>query len=154
LPRVSELAALVHGIQNAPKGLPVLADFLEEKFGLGHTAALFRLAKLEKLPKQRLDTADFCFFPLTDDVFLWFTQGRLTVNPKKYETKPCTVVGLYVHPAGQPATWCKITRMLLGEDEPNRNPSRPWDPVVKPDPHIEAAKKELASCVERQGGTR
>jgi hypothetical protein len=152
LPRVSELAALVRGIKDAPGGLPVLADFLEEKFGMGPTAALFRLPELGKLPKQEFQTRDFCFFPLTDDVFLWFTQGRLTVNPRKFETKPCTVVGLYAHPHGKPSSWCKVTRMLVGEDDPAGNPGRPWEPVSKPDPRIEAAKKELAGGAERKGG--
>jgi hypothetical protein len=144
LPRASELAALVRGIKDAPGGLPVLADFLEEKLGLGPTAALLRLAELEKLPKKEFRTHNFCFFPLTDDVFLWVTQGRLTVNPRTFEAKPCTVVGLYAHPQGQPSAWCKVTRMLVGEDDPAGNPDQPWDPVSKPDPRVEAAKKELA----------
>src|SRR5262249_25689926 len=123
-------------------------DFLEEKFGLGHTAALLRLAELKELPKQELESRDFCFFPLTEDVFLWFTQGRLPVNPRKFETKPCTVVGLYTHPPGQPSVWCKITRLLVGEDDPSGKPGLPWDPVSKPNPHIEAAKKELAEYTD------
>jgi hypothetical protein len=145
--RASELAAMVRGIMDAPDGLPILGDFLEEKLGLRETAALFRSAGLKALPEKGHSASTFAYYPLAEDVFLWLAAGRFQSGAKAYQTQPCTIVGLYAHPQGEPSLWAKITRMVEGEDDPEAVAARrsAWDPISKPDPQIEAVKAELAA---------
>src|SRR5262249_19052862 len=75
-PGGTELAGMIFALKDSRTELPILADFLEEKFGLAETAALFRLPDLKEIPDRLAGTQDFSYFPLTDDVFVWLTRGR------------------------------------------------------------------------------
>jgi hypothetical protein len=147
---VSELAALVQGVSGSRDGLPVLGDFLEEKFGLSATAALFRQRDLKAVP-DRPDTRSFAFFPLTEDVFLWLAQARVATRGKKPESRPCTIVGLYAHPREDRSRWARLAAMLPGKDDPEAAKRTPTRPQALPDPRVEAAQKELAGHARAAG---
>jgi hypothetical protein len=134
---------MVFSVKDAPAELPVLADFLEEKFGLTATAALFRLRDLKPLPKSWHADGEFRYYPLADDVFLYLTEARYHPDPKVYGGPPCTFVGLYAHPEGAPARWAKVTGMLGGKDESKAKWPNTWRAVRKPDSRVEAARAEL-----------
>jgi hypothetical protein len=142
-PPASELARLIAGLKDNRAGLPILADFLEEKLGLTNTAALFRAPELQTLPHD-FATGDLHYYPLADDVFLWFTDCRCRQEPGQPEKKPLTLIGLYAHPLGQSDAWVQITSGLEGKFDPKSRKLRPWHPAVKPDPRIELACGELA----------
>jgi hypothetical protein len=143
--RVSELAAMVRGIKDAPDGLPILGDFLEERLGLRETAALLRSPDLKPMPKEGHSGSAFVYYPLAEDVFLWLAAARFQSGAKAYQTRPGTIVGLYAHPQGQPSLWAKITRMVEGEEDAKAAASLRWDPAASTDPRIEAVKAELAA---------
>jgi hypothetical protein len=141
---MSELASIVLSVAGDRSGLPILADFLEEKLGLGHTAALFRLPDLGPPPKGTHQHSQFCWYPLAADVSISFAAGRHSHGKTSARSRPHTIVCLYAHPPGDARRWARISSALVGEDQPPP-PEKPWDhSTAKPDPRIETAKEEVA----------
>jgi len=141
----------VQGVKASRDGLPVLGDYLEEKFGLPATAALFRRRDLKELPGGKVDAHGFSFFPLTDDVFIYFSQARVPLAGKPRESGPCHIVGLYAHPREDAKHWARVSGMVPAKDDPESQRERPWAPDAQPDPGIEAARKELAAHAKPRG---
>lgn len=55
----------------------------------------------------------------------------------------------YTHPESRPADWTRISTPLPLKAGTKRHPDRPWQMVVKKDPHVEAARTELADSAAR-----
>jgi hypothetical protein len=131
--RPSELAAMVAGCQTDSSSLPVLADWLDERLGLPHTAGLLRLPALQQVPQGvTAGCRQFSYFPLAPDAFVWLADVRPLLEG---DDTPGVILGLYAHPQGRPGAWARLARLLAFQGET--------------DPRVEAARAELNALAER-----
>jgi hypothetical protein len=107
----SELAALIPGCGDDRAALPVLADWLDERLGLTATAALLR-QPARPTPPEEACYSDLETFALAEDVSTWLV--RVCADPVLAggTTRPGTLLGLYVHPAGWPEGWARLSRFV------------------------------------------
>jgi hypothetical protein len=68
---LSAMAAMILGCKDDRASLPILADWLEEKLGL---AALLRSPNVAPVAAEPRDSAEFAYYPLAEDAFLWLVQ--------------------------------------------------------------------------------
>lgn len=147
---ISELATMILGCKEQCENLLILADWLEERLSLSALAGLLRLPDFQPLSKELCSCEEFEYFTLGHDVFVWLARGHLLMDQVGFERTPCMIVGLYAHPDGRSENSAKVVGTLALEEDPNRDPQRPWDRMVKKHPRVEEAREELATFAKRK----
>jgi hypothetical protein len=136
------------GCKDDRKSLPILADFLDEKFNLPATAEMFRAPDLQKVPGEVDPAGELHYCRLERDVFLWLLLTSYN-PPRKWDPKPGVVVGLYAHPEGLRERWAKIAGLLPLKESDQPDPEHPWRKVPEPEPRFEQALEELSAFTSR-----